>query len=341
MQRRRLALVAPLVGPLVALVTAATPASAQQPADTARAGDAERLFREGRTLMEAGDLGAACPKFAESERLDPAPGTLLSLADCEERNKKLTRAREHYQLAASGFPKRDPRRAFATGRAQALEKRLARLTLRLPPDAPADAAIRMGDAPVPRSELGAAMSVDPGEVRIVVNAPGHAEKVIASRLAEGETREILCELGPAESAVPAMVPPSSMPAWSGTAEGPPPKPRSDARRTVSFVLLGVGAASLVVGGVSGLMAAGKASTVKDHCTGDYVCDQTGVDAASSGRFLSPLSTVTFIAGAALVGAGAYLYFTSAKNKKSTSAAAVAVVPLVSTDGAGLRLWREF
>jgi hypothetical protein len=89
------------------------------------------------------------------------------------------------------------------------------------------------------------------------------------------------------------------------------------------------------------MAAGKASTVKDHCTGDYVCDQTGVDAASSGRFLSPLSTVTFIAGAALVGAGAYLYFTSAKNKKSTSAAAVAVVPLVSTDGAGLRLWREF
>jgi hypothetical protein len=103
----------------------------------------------------------------------------------------------------------------------------------------------------------------------------------------------------------------------------PTETRTDPRRTVSYILLGVGGASLAVGTVSGILAASKASTVKAHCTGDYVCDQEGVDAASSGRLLSPLATVTLIAGAALIGAGAYFYLVS-QNKRRPAALAHAL-----------------
>ena len=308
---------------LIAGFAAAQPAGAQ-PTDASRASDAERLFREGRSAMEAGDLARACPKFAESERLDPAPGTLLSLADCEERARSFVKAREHYLLAASGFPKKDPRRAFATGRAQTLEKRIAHVTLRLAPDAPAEASVRLGDSVVPRSDLGASTAIDPGDVQVKVSAPGRKENAFTVTLAEGETKDVACELGVPEAPAASD---ASAPSGARSDIGSASAASSDPRRTVSFVLLGVGAASLIVGGVSGVLAATKASTVNEHCDASSACDQEGVDAATSGRFLAPLSTVTLIAGAVLAGAGAYFYFASAQGRKAPPTALLQALQL--------------
>lgn len=289
-----------------------TPALAQQAGS--RSSEAERLFREGRSLVDKGDFANACPKFAESEKLDPAPGTLLSLADCEEREKHLVKAKEHYTLAASGFPKNDPRRAFATGRAQAIEKRLSHPTFRLPPDAPADTVVTINDAPLPRSDLGAATTMDPGEVRVKVAVVGRQDKVVVVTLGEGESKTIDIEPGPP---VPVTVEPTPKPSSASNATLTTASPsRTDTKRTIAFVALGVGGASLIVGGVTGVLAASRASTVKDHCDDNYICDSEGVSAASSGRLFAPLSTVTLIAGVVLVGAGAYLYLTSGKREKT-------------------------
>ena len=47
-----------------------------------RVAAAEALFEQGRTLVEAGQLADACPRFLASQQLDPGVGTLLWLADC-------------------------------------------------------------------------------------------------------------------------------------------------------------------------------------------------------------------------------------------------------------------
>ena len=54
------------------------------PAAFADTPDADTLFRQGRASAEAGDYPHACVAFTESFRLEPALGTLLNLADCEE-----------------------------------------------------------------------------------------------------------------------------------------------------------------------------------------------------------------------------------------------------------------
>src|SRR4051794_15794728 len=55
---------------------------------TAAGGDAaaaaEVLFSDGKRLVQERNFAAACPKFEESQKLDPGLGTLYRLADCYE-----------------------------------------------------------------------------------------------------------------------------------------------------------------------------------------------------------------------------------------------------------------
>src|SRR5687768_2981870 len=65
----------------VAIAISAASAGAE-PRDAAAA---EALFRQGRQAADAGDHAKACEKFKESNRLDPALGTVFNIADCEEK----------------------------------------------------------------------------------------------------------------------------------------------------------------------------------------------------------------------------------------------------------------
>ena len=59
------------------MALSASVARGQSPGDKALA---ESLFTDGKKLMEKKKYAEACPKLAESQRLDPAGGTLLNLA---------------------------------------------------------------------------------------------------------------------------------------------------------------------------------------------------------------------------------------------------------------------
>lgn len=106
----------------LAAIVAALAASARCPAETEPpAVVAERLFREGREAVKRGDYAVACPKFAESQRLDPANGTLLNLALCEEGWGHAADARGHLREVLAVPDLDDKRRQIAVAHANALE----------------------------------------------------------------------------------------------------------------------------------------------------------------------------------------------------------------------------
>src|SRR5579864_3897961 len=61
---------------------------------------AEALFRDGHALLKEHRYQEACAKFADSQRHDPASGTLLALAYCQELSNALASARASYLAAA-------------------------------------------------------------------------------------------------------------------------------------------------------------------------------------------------------------------------------------------------
>src|SRR5262249_13171001 len=87
------------LAPACWLALGATPALAQTSASDKAA--AEALFDQGVRLMKQNSFADACPKLEESERIDPAVGTLLYLGECYERVGKTASAWATFREAAS------------------------------------------------------------------------------------------------------------------------------------------------------------------------------------------------------------------------------------------------
>src|SRR5437870_1665929 len=73
---------------LASVLVVGSSAAEAQPAGA----QAEVLFREGRELMQKGKIAEACADFEQSQKLEPAPTTLLNLAGCREKNGQLATA---------------------------------------------------------------------------------------------------------------------------------------------------------------------------------------------------------------------------------------------------------
>jgi hypothetical protein len=260
---------------------------------------AETLYRDGKRAAAAKDWDLACRKFKESQEREPAPGTLMNLADCEENRGHLLAAITSYQAAAPWFKAGDERAAFSRQRSALLEKHVARVVVRLGPDAPPGSTVERDGAPVEAASLGTVVRLDPGEHTFVVRAPGRPDARTALRFADGESKEVQLAPG-AVAAPPVAAAPSHAVAPSSWR---PPAPD----RTAAFVAFGVGGAGLVTGTVAGVLALGAAGTAHDGCPNQVCTSQEGVDAASRAKTLGLVSTLGLGVGVLGVAAGAFFW----------------------------------
>lgn len=311
---------------------------------------AQALFNKGRDAAKRGDLATACSAFEESERLEPAPGTLFNLADCQEKSGHLAAAWQSFQEAFAKLPPSDKRRSIVEARVSALKVRLPTLAVRLAPDAPAGTTITRDAIELREASLGVSLPLDPGTHEVVATAAGHSERRFAVELKEGEQKELVVTPGPATPApsvaaapvaAPVAAPPKAVPPAGQQQAGASSKPSGHSRadtRTLGYVVGGVGVAGIGTALVLGAVALGKKDTLSDdHCNAETrTCDsQKGVDAASSGATLATASTVTFIVGAAAVGVGAYFILTSGESNSTAVGASAAM------GGGSIRLVHRF
>lgn len=302
---------------------------------------AETLFREGRRLMDENRLGEACPKLAESHRIDPATGTLLALALCHERQGKTASAWAEYTDAAArarGEGNKD-REAAARQRAADLEPTLSRLTLRVPNQVAAlpGLAITTDGVPQPKEAWGIAVPVDPGDHIIEATAPGHQPARLSVKLGpERDSKDATVPLLEADASAPSAVPAEPSPKRPLPAAPQPtlpPKDDSSSLRTAGWVVGGVGVVGLGVGTLFAMQAMNRKSASKDDCNGD-ICGPQGfsdrLDAISAGN----RATIGFVAGGILAAGGLAMVLIGSGKSSGPSLQAS---PSVGYDSVGLVL----
>ncbi len=274
---------------------------AQQPSpdDETRA---RNLYEEGTRLLDTGDLAQACPRLAEAVRLVPdASGAHLALGVCFERAGRLASALLHLDAAAALA---DPetladRRRRARESAEKVRPRVPRLVARLATGVPASAIVRVDGRP---ASIAGPLLLDAGrhEVELFDGAQVIARRSVT--LQDGEETRI--DLAPDRSA-----PPSSPP----SAGGAPFAPHDEATTTdappwtaIGAVGIGVGGAGLILGAISGAIAANRDAASDEVCDERDFCPPEGAAARDEAFTWAAVSTVSFVAGGALAATGVVL-----------------------------------
>ena len=337
---------------IAALLSAAlTPTVAFAQTSDADKGTARDLTIEGYKALQVNDYTAALDRFTRADALYHAPTVILGLARAHVGLGKLVSARELYNRLAHETLPSDASKASKKAVLDA-QKELDALALRIPSVVISvkgnDAAkVTLDGIEVPTAALGVKRPVDPGKHVVTASAAGFATSEVTVILAEGKSETVTLKLkrGEAEpppvvAIVPAAKPPvaTPMPPTAATTPAlmPPTQPEpapeqskgnGSTQKTIGLVALGVGAAGLLVGGITGGMAVSKHGELSESCS-DGHCPKGSEpqfgSSIDSYNTLGTLSTIGFIAGGALAATGVVLIFMAPK-KMTTQAT---ITPLV-------------
>jgi len=299
---------------------------------SARATDmaaAEALFREARDLMAAGKTAQACQKFAESERLDPSPGTLLNLARCHAQQGKTASAWAEFLAAkrTSEAARRSDLAQEAQRQADALVGQLSYLTISVSGKVEGLVVTRNAETLAP-SALGSRLPVDPGRYTVRASAPGYTDWSGEVSVEGGAASEslVIPPLKPAPVDAPpaASVPPDRASTPPAAAKSRPP--------VLGYVVGGVGIVATGVGLTFGALASSKYGDAEDACPTFHDCSPSAMDARKTAGTFATISTVGVSAGLAAVAAGVVLILTH--RSTSPAAAHARLVPAVGPGVAG-------
>jgi hypothetical protein len=296
--------------------------------DSSATAAADTLFREGRQLFEDKHYDEACPKLAESFRMDPATGALLALAACHEAQGKTASAWTEYNEVVSRARRegRADRADTAQQRSDALEPKLSKLTVVLGQGTAAinGLVVRRDGIVLGAGALGAALPVDPGDHTVDASAP--------NRQPWATHVTIAADGGTALASVPSL---AEMPTWASTERSG--RPLALPLRTIGIATGAAGIAALGVSGYFAALAANKNSDSKSDCTGD-VCGPVGKQERLDALSAANVSTVMFVVGGVLAAGGVTLFVLG---KPTEPKPAIAAVPTVDKQTAGFALAGTF
>jgi hypothetical protein len=325
----------------IVVILTAIAAAQQQPNP-----DAAQLFKEGHVLANKGKFKEACEKFEKSMELDPGNGTQLNIGNCHEQQGHLALAWRLFDEVADADKIIDPDRSkFARNRADALLPKLGVVIVKLAaPDAPSLGVSIAGRAVKPAPVI--TDLVDPGEVTILVAAPGL--QPFQKREKIGAGKKITIEVPPLTPRTEPPAPKPQKPRDEGGAavvppvaevpETPPAGPRRKSRVILAYSLGGVGALSLIVGVSVGLKARSVYNAQFDNgCyreSGEVFCsNDPSLKAQKDARFNGHIGTGFGLTGAALIGVGTYLFLTAPRE--------VTVTPTATESSAGISVVGRF
>ena len=314
----------------------------------ADAATAEILFQQGKALMDDGDYAAACPKLAESFRLDPATGALLALAICHEKEGRLATAWAEY-VDVAGRAKsqgREDRAAAARQSAEKLRPRLSRMVIEVGEDAEAveGLEIRRDGEVVGKAAWGVAVPVDGGKHRVEATAPGRVTWSTSVSLNSENSLETVTV--PTLSAAPAALARTAHSTDKGAKTTPVPGEATEPvtltpLRIAGIVTAGVGLVGVSIGTYYGVSAMSGAADTDDDCPNNRCTTAEATSTRSDAKTAGSVSTLAFAIGGALVAAGATLYLIGEPTQETASTATLTLQPGISNSTLGLDLGGSF
>jgi len=275
---------------LCSLLAASRTSSAQPTAG--KLAIAETLFREGRQLMAQGRFHDACPKLAESQRIDPQIGTLINLAACHDGEGKTASSWAEYNDAAAQAVRagRPDHEVVARRKGAEVQARLSRVVMIAA--RPIDGLVVTFDgARLGNGVLGTPLPIDPGLHAIRAEAAGRAawSSTLDVRPGPATQTVTLPDLAPAtpddasdSAGSPSLADPIASP------------PRVN---PLAWVSGGLALTNLGIGTYFGLLAFSKNDAASIACPRN-VCGAAGIELDHQGRTAATVSTVAFAIGAA-------------------------------------------
>ncbi|HVG86437.1 MAG TPA: hypothetical protein VM820_18060 [Vicinamibacterales bacterium] len=281
---------------------------------------AQALFDDAKTLVAGGRAAEACPKFEESQRLDPGLGTQLNLADCYERIGRTASAWTLYEDVAVSARRQgqDVRAEHAEKRATALKPALSKLVISVPAESRVPGLnITRDTAVVREAQWGFAVPVDPGQHTISVSAPNkEVWQTMVEVQPNGATRSVTVPVLKDAAGEQGAAPLASGQTPALDRGTPEQSERGKGQRIGGLVTMGVGAVGLGLGAFFGVQAMGKKSDA--GCDGNACPDATSKSLYEDAQSAGTISTIAFAIGGVALAGGAVLYLTAPSASESAS-----------------------
>jgi hypothetical protein len=296
------------------LLLVATTAAAE-PVDDATRGAARKLGNAGVEAYQAGDFPTAHEKLDKAYRVLKVPSLGLWSARAFVKLGKLVEASERYlevtRLGVEGGDATVQKQAQADAQQEldALAPRVPSIVVVVQGAKPDEVSVSIDGTPLASALIGESRPANPGPHAVIGKTSGAEAKADVTAV---EGKQVTATL-----------------VFSSTAAAPlessntPPAGAADTRqasgstlRTVGWITLGVGAAGLVTGVVTGALAASKHSSLEDdeRCH-DGECLPSVEDDVKSLDTFRTVSTVGFVAGGILAATGLTLVLTAPRKSE--------------------------